>query len=236
MYRCVYMNLIQNLERFSCSVSFDIDDKEQEKTEEMFTLIDNLRISVLKSLMLKLDSGKFIFDFLNSLPLMRLYSEKLDYSISIFKNAITASTPSPSKESEQEEELGKTINKIIPNIERSLTAIISAITAKEEKPLEISKLSIRLYFKVEEDLLSKIISETVKVSLDTDYNLGVSDIGITASNEDSEQNYTVEISKDSIAFLLECECEESFNIKEKFNFVLNDAERFLKERKLYVKS
>lgn len=232
------MDLIQKLQRFSCIVSFDIDDKETDKDKEMYTLIDNIRISVLKSLMLKIESGRFVFDFIRSIPIVRLHSEKHDFSIGISDDSISISTPILSSRSSDEEEtaVGKEIVNIIPHIERSLTAITSAITAKEEKPLNISKFSLKLYFKVNEAILEELLTDIIQVSFETDYNLDIYNLGLIASKEDNGQKYKIEIVKDRIGFELECKCEETFNIMDIFSEVIKDAEIFLKERKLHVKS
>lgn len=228
------MNLKEKVDRFYGIIYLKKEEENADKkSSEIESLIENLRLGVLKSLMLEIDSNRLIYSIIRNMPYLSLDSEKYDFSIVIREKDIRIDYPSRMRRfpsDDEEEIIFKDEN--ITSIDQGLLSILSALSVKEDKPLQIGKIVVGVDIRIEKEILSELRSTIMQLQFDSKFDLLVDNISIKAQKEGIEEKYTLSIRKEKLTIEKEFSTNEIVNFRNTHDELVKTASIFIKEKRL----
>lgn len=234
------MELKDRITGFYCEMQFQ--EEPDEKFEElMVSLVENLKVGFLKSMMLDTESNRIIYRFLKeNIPIISVESKKYDFSIRIGSNYIKVDYPvGPVRSSavlEPKELMEAFKIDDIKHIDKSLTSLISVISTEFKMPLKNSKFKMGLSFNLDKEFINNILSEISTVKIMTNCSIDTTQLQFTISKDDIESKYNLVLRKETFAIEKECPCDADVNLIDFFNALVEDASLFIKEKKINVNS
>lgn len=232
------MELKNRITRFHCEMLFQ--EEPDEKSEElMISLVENLKVGFLKSMMLDTESNKVIYSFFKEyIPIISVESRKYDFSIRIGSNYIKVDYPMGSVKSSSVKESSELIEAFniddIKHIDKSLTSLISVISTEFKIPLKNSKFKMGLSFNLDKEFTSNMLSEISDVKIITNCSINTTQLQFTISKDDIETKYNLVLRKETFVIEKECPCDADLNLLDFFNVLVEDASLFIKEKKINV--
>ncbi len=232
------MELKDQITRFHCEMLFQ--EEPDDKFEElMISLVENLKVGFLKSMMLDAESNRIIYSFLKeNIPIITVESRKYNFSIRIGTNYIKVDYPTgpiKSRVIAESSELIKAFNiDDIKHIDKSLTSLISVISNEFKIPLKNSKFKMGLIFNLDNEIISKMLSEISAVKVTTKCSINTTELQFTISKDDNEAKYNLILRKETFIIEKECPCDPNLNLIDFFNVLVEDASLFIKEKKINV--
>ncbi len=236
------MNLKENIGQLHIEIKIELLSKKGEnKEEKLISIVENLKLSVLKSILTNVRSSQILYDLLHKIPIVELRSDKYGFIITVKRDSITINILNRIHDLEHLEELrgnrGKVDLSVLKYVDQIITALFAAISSNVNKPVTPSKYLIGVVFYLNTDEIQKLVNDIVSIKLPNhSEKINTSGVVFSLSNKklDSSNEVKIDIRGSNFIFEEKFSSNEIISISDEVEKVISKASLFFTEKRILV--